>query len=240
MCLVALYLGNLHFGDQGGFIVLVIQQADNIRHGNELFGVQGNSNGGCSSIGVDVVGNAVFIHANRGNDRDKAIVEQVLNQGGVHFFHVAHIAQVYITLAGAGDGVAVQTTQANAAALEQRNQILVDLTGQNLLHNAHGFFIGITQAVDKLGFLAHAVQHLVDGRAAAVYQHNAHTQQGQGDKVVHNGQFQFLVYHGIAAVFDHQGFAVIFLDVGRGFRKKQRHFLVFHKSLPKRKSSKIS
>ncbi len=54
--LVALDLGDLHFGDEGGFVVLVPQQARDIGHGDELFGLERNGDLGGSGVGVDVVG----------------------------------------------------------------------------------------------------------------------------------------------------------------------------------------
>ena len=53
--LVALDLGDFDLGDQGGFIVLVIEQTDNIRHADEFFGMQGNGNLRRSRVGVEDV-----------------------------------------------------------------------------------------------------------------------------------------------------------------------------------------
>ena len=70
--------------------------------------------------------------------------------------------------------MAVHAAQADAAALEQRDQILVDLPGQHLLDDAHGLLIGVAQAAHKFGLLAHLFQHTVNSRAAAVHQHDTH------------------------------------------------------------------
>ena len=61
--LVTLDLGDLDLGDERRLVVLIVEQADNIRHADELFGVQGNGDLRCGSVGVDVVGDAVFVHA---------------------------------------------------------------------------------------------------------------------------------------------------------------------------------
>ena len=50
------------------------------------------------------------------------------------------VAEVNVRLALAHDHVAVHAAQADAAAFEQRDQVFVDLPGQHLLDNAHGFF----------------------------------------------------------------------------------------------------
>ena len=64
-----------------------------------------------------------------------------------------------------------------------------------------------------------------------MHQHNAHPQQGERDQIVHNGQLQLIVDHGIAAVFDHQRFAVVFLDIWRSLAEQQGHLFVFHLQL---------
>ena len=54
--LVALDLGDLHLGDEGGLILLVPQQACDVGHGDELLGLEGDGDLGSSRVGVDVVG----------------------------------------------------------------------------------------------------------------------------------------------------------------------------------------
>ena len=140
---------------------------------------------------------------------------------------LAHMAQLGVQL-GAAQHLAVHAAQAHAAAAQLCHQILVHLTGQHLLHDLHGGIVGHAQTVCEMAFHAHFFEHLVDGRAAAVHQHHAHTQQGKGDQIVHDGIFQFFVDHGIAAVLYHHGLSVILLDVGCRLREKARHFFVFH------------
>ena len=230
LCLVALDLGKLDLGDQRRFIVFVAEQADNIRHADELFRVQRNRNFSRRRVGVDVVGHAVLVHADRGDDRDKAVRQQVVDQRCVDPLDLAHKAEVGIGFAPAHDHVAVHAAKADTTPLEQRDKILVDLPGQHLLHNAHRFGIGIAQTVDEAGFLADLFEHIVDGRPAAVYQHHAHAQQRQRDKVVHDRKLEFIVDHGIAAVLDHQRLAVVFLNIRRSLAEKQGHLFVFHSS----------
>ena len=226
--LVPLDLRDFHLGDQRRFVVFVLQQPDDVGHADELFGLEGDGDLGRGGVGVDVVGHAVAVHADGGDDRDETVGQQMLDQRGIDALDLAHIAKIHVAFARAGQHVAVHAAQPDAAALEQRHQVLVDLPGQHLLHDAHGFFVGIAQPADEAGLLAHAGQHLVDGGAAAVHQHDAHTQQRQRDQVVHDGQLEVVVDHGVAAVFDDQRFAVVFLDVGRRLAEQQRHLFVFH------------
>ena len=124
--------------------------------------------------------------------------------------------------------MAVHAAQADAAALEQRDQILVDLPGQHLLDDAHGLLIGVAQAAHKFGLLAHLFQHTVNSWAAAVHQHDTHAEQRQRDQVVHDGQLEVIVDHRVAAVLYNQRFTVVFLDIRCSLAEQQGHLFVFH------------
>ena len=230
--LVTLDLGDLDLGDERRLVVLVVEQADNIRHADELFGVQGNGDLRCGSVSVDVVGDAVVVHADGGNDRDKAVGQQVVDQRRVDLLDLTDVAEVNVRLALAHDHVAVHAAQANAAALEQRDQILVDLPGQHLLDDAHGLLISVAQAAHKFGLLAHLFQHTVNSRAAAVHQHDTHAEQRQRDQVVHDGQLEVIVDHRVAAVLYNQRFTVVFLDIRCSLAEQQGHLFVFHCAPP--------
>ena len=140
---------------------------------------------------------------------------------------LAHMAQLGVQL-GAAQHLAVHAAQAHAAAAQLGDQIFVHLTGQHLLHDLHGGVVGHPQTVGEMALHAHLLEHLVDGRAAAVHQHDAHAQQREGDQIVHDGIFQFFVDHGVATVFHDHGLSVILLDVGCRLREQARHFFVFH------------
>ena len=226
--LIALDLGHLHLGDEGALVVLIPQQARDIGHGYQLLRFQRNRDLRSGGVGVHVVGLTQIVHAHRGDHGDEAAVQQACDQGGVHMHDLAHMAQLGVQL-GAAQHLAVHAAQAHAAAAQLGNQIFVHLTGQHLLHDLHGGIVSHAQTVCEMALHAHFLQHLVDGRAAAVHQHHAHTQQGKGDQIVHDGIFQFFVDHGIAAVLYHHGLSVILLDVGCRLREKARHFFVFHK-----------
>ena len=49
-----------------------------------------------------------------------------------------------------------------------------------------------------------------------MYQHHLDPDQAQQHQVAHDGLLQFLVDHGVAAVFHHQDLAGVFLYVGQG------------------------
>ena len=142
---------------------------------------------------------------------------------------LAHKAEVGLGIAAAVDRVAVHAAKPDAAPFEQRDKVFVDLAGQHLLHNPHRLGVGVAQAVDKPGFNAELFEHRIDGRPAAVHHNHPHAEQRQGDKVVHNGELELAVDHCVAAVFDDEGFAVVFLDIRRRFGKKLRHLDVLHR-----------
>ena len=225
--LVALDLGDLHLGDEGGLVLLVPQQARDVGHGDELLGLEGDGDLGSSRVGVDIVGLPEVIHAHRCDDGDIAAVQQAGDQGGVHMDDLAHMAQLGVQL-GAAKHLAVHAAEAHAAAPQLCHEILVHLAGQHLLDDLHRCVVGDAQTACKVALDAHLLEHLVDGRAAAVHQHHPDAQQGEGDEVVHDGVLQRLVDHGVAAVLDDHGLAVVFLDIGGRLREQEGHFFIFH------------
>ena len=229
---VAFDLAYLHTGDEGALVILIPQQAGNIGHAHQLFGLEGDCNAGGGGIGVDVVGHAVFIHAQGGDHRDKGVIQQVGDEGGIHIVDLPHIAQVRVALAAACDHLTIHAAKAHAPAPQQGHQVLVHFPGQHLLHHPHGHLVGVAQPVHKPALMADGLEGLIDGGAAPVHQHHPYPQKGQGDQIVHNGAFQLLVDHGVAAVFDHHGGAVVLLDIRRGLAEELGHLFVFHAPCP--------
>ena len=80
--------------------------------------------------------------------------------------------------------------------------------------------------VDKAGLNAHAVQDLVDLRPAAVDQHHLHAHQVQKDDVLHHRGEQLLADHGVSAVFHHNDFAVILLNIRQRLHQDLRPLVV--------------
>ena len=141
----------------------------------------------------------------------------------------------YCRITGLADGM-TKTTYAPERRLTGVQWLKLMLTTLNFDTAKEGYtgtgwnlnVIRDAQTVGEMALHAHLLEHLIDGRAAAVYQNHPHAQQGQGDKVVHDRVFQRLVDHGVAAVLDDHGSAMVLLDIRGGFRKKPRHFFVFH------------
>jgi hypothetical protein len=71
-------------------------------------------------------------------------------------------------------------------------------------------------ALNKLAFFPHALQQLLDLRAATMHDHDIETHQLEQDHVARETALEVLFGHGIAAVFDDNGLAVKTLDVRQG------------------------
>ena len=134
---------------------------------------------------------------------------------------LAHQAVLLVQLLGLEEGT-VQTAQADGLAAEvvdDGDQVLVDLAAEDLLHHVHRLLIGVTQAVHEAGLLADLLQHPADLRPAAVDHHDLHPHEMEQDDVADDGAAEFLGDHGVAAVFDDDSLAVVFLNVGEGFHQ---------------------
>ena len=96
----------------------------------------------------------------------------------------------------------------------------------------HGLLVGIPQAVDKLGLLADLLEQLIDIGAAAVDQHRFNAQHIEQDDILHDGILEPLVDHGVAAVFDNNGFPRVFLHIRLRFGEHIRNGPFFHVLIP--------
>lgn len=136
----------------------------------------------------------------------------------------AHITQLRPQGFGLNQ-IAVHAAQPDglaALALQKAHKALAELARQHHLHDVGGFLVGHPQTIHKLALLADPLEHLADFRPAAMYQHHLHADQAQQHQVAHDGLFQFFVHHGVAAVFHHQNFTGVFLNVGQGVNQYLR------------------
>ncbi len=96
--------------------------------------------------------------------------------------------------------------------------------GQHHLHHLRGVRVGIAQSADELAFNPQFAQHLADFGAAAVDQNHADAGKRQQDDIAHHGFFQFRIDHGVPAVFDHDDFPGVFLNI----RQRGGEYLRLH------------
>ena len=116
------------------------------------------------------------------------------------------------------DQTTVTTGQAHglaASGIDQAHDVLLHFAGQHPLHHFHGFFVGDAHALNELALFANLVQRRVDLRATAVDHHGIEAHQLEQHHVLRKVRLQFRIGHGIAAVLDHDGFAVKLADVGQ-------------------------
>jgi hypothetical protein len=129
--------------------------------------------------------------------------------GDQQFFGMDEIT----VLPGQADGLA-------AVAVDQVDDFLVHVAAQHHLYDVHGFVIGDAHALDEHAFLAQLVQHVIDLRAAAMHHHRVHADQLEQYHVLGEALLKVFICHGIAAVFDHDGFIEEALDVRQSFSQR--------------------
>jgi hypothetical protein len=111
----------------------------------------------------------------------------------------------------------VTPTALPPALVDQIDNLLVDLTAKDHLHQIHGLGVGDAHALDEFALLADAFEQVFDLRAAAMHHHRVQADQLEQDHVAGERRFQDWVGHGVAAVFDDHGLVPETLDIGQGF-----------------------
>ena len=109
-------------------------------------------------------------------------------------------------LAAQADGLAAQTA-------DLRGDVFVQLAGQHHLHDLHRRVVGDAQAVVERALHAHAPQHGVDLRTAAVHEDRVDADIFQQRHVLEDLLRQLLVLHRVAAVLDDDRLAPQALDI---------------------------
>ena len=149
LLLQAADIADVHHGDEGAFVVLVPQQAPDVRHQNQLHGPQGGGDAGGGHVGVDVEHLPVVPRRHGGHNGHIAVGRGVLEYLRVDLPDLPHKAQLGVQLVGFQQG-AVQAAQAHgfaAGVLQALDQVLVHLARQHLLDDVHGLLVGDAHAV---------------------------------------------------------------------------------------------
>ncbi|MNP08124.1 hypothetical protein D3C76_1001810 [compost metagenome] len=113
-------------------------------------------------------------------------------------------------LAGQADGAA-------AVAVDQVDDVLVDLATQHHLHHVHGRRVGDAHAVDEVAFDRQALEQVADLRATTVDHHRVDAHSLHQHDVAGEAGLELLALHRVAAVLDHQGLADKAADVRQCF-----------------------
>ena len=212
--------------DEAGGILYVTEDTGYIGELDEFLCLQCHGNLGGGGVGIDVVAVhvALLTQGYGGHHRDKALLQQGLEDFGMHLGNIAHKAQVLTVRVNlpCPKEAGIHTAQAHgtpATLQQQPHDVLVQLAGEHHLHHLHGLSIGVAQTVDKAGLLAHPFQHGIDFRPAAVNQHHVDSDGVQKHNVLHDGGLQLLVEHGISAVLYHHGLSYKLLEIGQGLNQ---------------------
>ena len=212
--------------EERGRILRVGAHAVDICQEDQLFRLERGGDGGGGGVRIDVVALAVFIRTDGGDDRNILVLAQGFKQPGVDAHDVAHMAQVHAVrerrLLFDLDELCVLAAKADGLAAEHVDlcgDVLVELAGQNHLHDLHRRVVRDAQAVVKSALHAHAPQHRVDLRPAAVYEDGVDAYVLEQGHVLEDLVGELFILHGVAAVFDDDGFAPKTLDVRQRFNE---------------------
>mmetsp|Transcript_62274 Transcript_62274/g.197179 ORF Transcript_62274/g.197179 Transcript_62274/m.197179 type:complete len:340 (+) Transcript_62274:382-1401(+) len=210
------------FRDQGANIVLVHEDAGDVRHQHQLLGIQSRGDLPSRSVRVDIEGVAGRVSGNGCNHRDDVLVDQDLDDGWVNGRHLPDVSEVHIARLASAYELPILPAQANSSAalgIDQRDQGLVHVPHEHHLHHLHGRLVRHTQPVLELGLDAKLPQPGVDLRATTVHEHGPDPHERHQDEIAHHPSLQGRVLHCSPAVLDHDSLVVEPLQVGEGLGK---------------------
>ena len=115
-----------------------------------------------------------------------------------------------------------KTDRLAAVVLDVIDEGFVDLAREDHLNDLGSFFIRDAQTVDKFGLFADLLEHIADLGAAAVHEDDLDTDELQQNEIAHNSVAELFIDHGVAAVFDDNDLAVVFLEIGERLRENER------------------
>ncbi len=101
--------------------------------------------------------------------------------------------------------------------VDQIDNIFINLADQNHLDNIHSILISNPHPLNKRAFDSHSFQNLTDLGATAVNNYRINTNKFKQSDILGERLLQFLVNHGMPAIFNDECFTVKFLDKGQGF-----------------------
>jgi len=225
-------LRHRELGDQ---LAVLVEHARHIGEKQQASRLHRAGDGARECVGVDVVGMAVPARRNRGDHRDHLGTGQQVQQRAVHLDRLAHETEVEHTLdigirvdnrlAGAfGEyHVAVLAAEPDrpfALGIDERDDLLVDRTGQHHLDDLDGSRIRHAQSALETGLDAEALQHVGNLRPAAVHHDRVDAGLLQQRDVAGKGASEFLVAHGVPAVLHHDGLVLVTLHERQRGREK--------------------
>src|ERR1700693_1605665 len=187
-------------------------------------------------ISVNIIGLTGFADAHRGDDRDEFVLVQGVDNQWINADDLPDHADVddlrrftvfrdFDVHLAREDQAAVLTAQPHRHAAMLINEVddrLVNLTDQDHLDNIQGLLVRDSHAANKAAGDPHLIEHFVDLRAAAMDHDGINTYVLEKNNVLGKAVLQFLIDHGIAAIFDDERLAVEAPDVGQRFHQHFR------------------
>ena len=102
-----------------------------------------------------------------------------------------------------------------AKPVDLAHDLLVDRAGQHHLDDLDGRGVGHAQAAGELALDVQPIEQARDLRAAAMHHHRLHARLLQHDDVAGEALRELRIDHGMAAIFDDDGFLIVALHVGQ-------------------------
>src|SRR5919204_2063043 len=204
--------------DHGRRVIGVAQPADDVGEEHDLVGPEGAGHGAGGLVGVDVVGVAFAVGADRRHDRD-VVLGDVVEHIDVDAIDLAHEADVLALGAGLAAGaeelpvVAAQADRRLAVAVEAQDDVLVDLADEDHLRHLDGLGVGDPKSADELHRQPEALHVGGDLGPAAVHDDRVEPDVLEQHDVAGELLAQRRVLHRGAAVLDDDRLAVELPDV---------------------------
>ena len=225
-------LGDVDAADQGVGLVQAPQNAGDIGQVDQLVRADGAGDGAGCLIRVDVVGIELLVHAQRRDDRQVVLLQQVKEDGRIDVRDLADKADILPVGVFFLDGQKISVLAADAdgpdAQLRDHGDQLLADAPQDHLGDLTGLGVGDAQAVDELRLLAAPGDPAADGLAAAVHDDGLEADQLEQGDVLDNASLQGLIAHGTPAVLDDDDLAVEFLNIGQRLDQDLCLLLRFH------------
>ena len=135
---------------------------------------------------------------------------------GIQFGIVVVLAQLQLARANQPAVLAGESDRLAAGPIDVGDDFLVHKTGQHHFDDIHGFAVGHPHAGNEFGLFADLLQHRTDLRAAAVDDDRIDADLLEQRDVGGETRLEFLLDHGVAAIFYHHGL------IGEALQVRQR------------------
>ncbi len=183
-------------------------------------------------VGVDVQRLAILRGSERRQHRDQLVADQLVEQRQVDLFRIADETEIdrFLDIGiridhGAGrlrrlHHVAVLAAEADGLAagfVDVADQLFIDRSGQHHLDDLDGGGIGDAQAGGEFGLDAEPLQHGRDLRTAAMDHHRIDRGLLKQHDIARECLGEVFRAHGVAAIFDDDGFFVVLLHMRECF-----------------------